>query len=41
MTYIGQGLVRVDFEEPQRAITSGQSVVFYSEDRLLGGGIIV
>lgn len=41
VTYIGQGLVRVDFEEPQRAITSGQSVVFYSEDRLLGGGIIV
>ena len=40
VTYIGQGLVRVDFEEPQRAITSGQSVVFYSEDRLLGGGII-
>lgn len=41
VTYIGKGRVRVDFEEPQRAITSGQSVVFYSEDRLLGGGIIV
>lgn len=40
VTYIGKGRVRVDFEEPQRAITSGQSVVFYSEDRLLGGGII-
>lgn len=40
VTYIGKDRVRVDFEEAQRAITSGQSVVFYSEDRLLGGGII-
>lgn len=40
VTYIGKYRVRVDFVEPQRAITSGQSVVFYSEDRLLGGGII-
>ncbi|MFW6381035.1 MAG: tRNA 2-thiouridine(34) synthase MnmA [Bacillota bacterium] len=32
--------VRVIFEEAQRAITPGQSVVFYDGDSVLGGGII-
>lgn len=32
--------IRVDFEEAQRAITKGQSVVFYDGDKVLGGGII-
>jgi len=32
--------VRIDFKEPQLSVTPGQSVVFYHQDILLGGGII-
>ena len=32
--------IRVEFDEPQRAATPGQSAVFYNGNELLGGGII-
>ena len=35
-----EGRVRVTFDEPQRAITPGQAVVFYDGDSVLGGGTI-
>ena len=34
------GRVKVCFKEPQKAITPGQSVVFYENDRVIGGGVI-
>lgn len=35
------GRAVVTFDEPQRAVTTGQSVAFYDGDLLLGGGTIV
>ena len=34
------GLLKVTFDEPQRAVTKGQSVVLYDGDLVLGGGKI-
>lgn len=38
---VGEDRIHVVFEEPQRAVTPGQSVVFYREGVVLGGGTII
>jgi tRNA-specific 2-thiouridylase len=40
VSYLNQKNISLTFEKPERAITPGQSCVFYQKDRLLGGGII-
>lgn len=37
---LGEDKVRVKFKEPQMAITTGQAIVFYDEDVVVGGGTI-
>lgn len=36
----GERRIRVVFDEPQRALTPGQSLVLYEGDRVLGGAVI-
>ena len=33
--------LKIEFDEPQRAITKGQAAVLYDGDSVVGGGIIV
>lgn len=40
VTSVGEGGARVEFDEPQSAVTPGQAVVFYDGTRVLGGGWI-
>jgi tRNA-specific 2-thiouridylase len=40
LTPIETGRVRVEFDEPQPAITPGQAAVFYDGDVVVGGGWI-
>lgn len=34
------GFARVEFDEPQRAMTPGQAVVLYTDEQVIGGGTI-
>ena len=40
VTQLGEDTLKVEYDEPQRAITKGQSVVLYDGDIVVGGGTI-
>ena len=40
LTVLDQAHVRLEFAQPQKSVTPGQSVVFYRDDVVLGGAII-
>ena len=41
LTKISKDKYRVEFDEPQRAVTSGHACVFYIDDYVVGGGTII
>ena len=41
VTMLDDTTAQVEFDEPQRAIARGQSVVFYDDDTVVGGGVIL
>ena len=40
ISMIGPNYTKIEFEQPQWAVTPGQSIVFYQNDICMGGGII-
>ncbi len=40
LTYLGEDKIRIEFAEPQKSVTPGQSVVLYRDDVVLGGAVI-
>ncbi|MBH0191941.1 MAG: tRNA 2-thiouridine(34) synthase MnmA, partial [Nitrospira sp.] len=37
---LNSSTLRIQFHKPQRALSPGQSAVFYQDNQVLGGGII-
>jgi tRNA-uridine 2-sulfurtransferase len=39
--HVNEERIQVDFDVPQRAVTAGQALVLYDDERVLGGGVII
>ena len=40
LNVINEDKIKINFEEPEKSLTPGQSAVFYLDDVVVGGGII-